>query len=133
MATGKGSYFSVLSEDESCEDITDINKDLFIGVNEDHNKALKLFLKAAEDNYPIAQVYLAKSFELYEKLAKKEIADAQFQLGNCFNYGIGTKIDEVQAVCWYTKAAINGDIVASFTLKMYYNQRAKDDLRKSNK
>ncbi|CAI2182962.1 17090_t:CDS:2, partial [Funneliformis geosporum] len=269
MATGKGSYFSVLSEDESCEDITDINKDLLldkipniiesrcnsgykiditatekgsylsddelaanefivfiirkhdegitieqiqqlinqqilklkhdiqglkkwllknqnksqyiwflglfyyysIGVNEDHNKALKLFLKAAEDNYPIAQVYLAKcyynndkvlsfkwyqksaehessigefylaanrenltaklhlaefyklgkgvnkneikAFELYEKLAKKEIADAQFQLGNCFNYGIGTKIDEVQAVCWYTKAAINGDIVAT--------------------
>ncbi|RIA90113.1 hypothetical protein C1645_876308 [Glomus cerebriforme] len=63
-------------------------------------------------------------------LAEKEIADAQCQLGNCFYNGIGTKIDKVQARCWYEKATKNGNIIAKDNLKKYYNKKMKIEVNK---
>ena len=56
-----------------------------IGVKESNNKAFELFLKAAENNYSIAQVYLAK----------------------CYDDGYGTEINKTLAFNWYQKAAEN--------------------------
>src|SRR5256885_4869394 len=74
-----------------------------IGVEESSIKAFELFSKAAENNYPIAQVYLAKcyydgygincdknmAFEWYQKSANNGSSIGQFYLGNCYEFGIG--------------------------------------------
>ncbi|RIA80725.1 hypothetical protein C1645_838182 [Glomus cerebriforme] len=161
-----------------------------IGVEENDNRAFELFSKAADNNYSIAQVYLAKcyydgygincnrnltfywyqksvengsiagqfylghccefgigivknekesvywyreatkngvekdeikAFKYYVSLAKQGIADAQYQLGNCFYYGIGIEINKIQAKCWYEKATNGGNIIAKNILKKCYN------------
>ncbi|RIA90633.1 hypothetical protein C1645_823079, partial [Glomus cerebriforme] len=71
-----------------------------------------------------------KAFKYYEVLAKQEIADAQYQLGNCFYHGIGIKIDEVQAKFWYEEAIKNGNIVAKDIIKKYNNKRIKVEQNK---
>ncbi|CAI2170009.1 14599_t:CDS:2 [Funneliformis geosporum] len=72
-------------------------------------KAYELFLKAAEENYAISQVYLAKCYYSgYGIKSEKEISDAQYQLGNCFYNGIGTEINQNEAFTWYKNAANNG-------------------------
>jgi hypothetical protein len=60
-----------------------------IGVEENSIKAFELFLKASEDNYSIAQVYLAK----------------------CYNDGYGTECDKKLAFNWYKKSVENGSII----------------------
>src|SRR6266540_3850168 len=49
-----------------------------INFEKNDNEAIKLFLKASEANYPIAQVYLAK----------------------CYQEGFGTEINENSALNW---------------------------------
>ena len=56
-------------------------------------------------------------------MAKQEISDAQQQLGNCFYYGIGTKVDKDLAFYWYKKAIVNGNIIAKNTLKKIYKSK----------
>ncbi|CAB4472920.1 unnamed protein product [Rhizophagus irregularis] len=63
-----------------------------IGVEENVLKAFELFSKAADDNYSIAQVYLAK----------------------CYYDGYGTDYDLSLAFYWYQKSAENGSIVGNF-------------------
>src|SRR5437016_1349595 len=51
------------------------------------------------------------------------------KLGNCFYYGFETKIDKVQALCWFEKAANNGNIITKHILEQNYNKKlnAKKD------
>ncbi|RIA88670.1 hypothetical protein C1645_232469 [Glomus cerebriforme] len=97
-------------------------------IEEDNDKAFQLFSKVS--NFPLAQFYLTnyyyryifrksikkdkkKSFKYYKELAEQqEFADAQYQLGNRYYYGIGTKKNKGQAFYWYKKAAKNGNINA---------------------
>ncbi|CAI2172547.1 14807_t:CDS:2 [Funneliformis geosporum] len=101
-----------------------------IGVDEDSVKAFELFLKVAEENYSISQVYLAKcyyngygincdkklSFKWYRKSVENGSMLGQFYLGHCHEYGIGTQKNEKKAVYWYIKAASNGNITAKLHL-----------------
>ncbi|CAI2196730.1 6533_t:CDS:2, partial [Funneliformis geosporum] len=81
--------------------------------NEDADiiEAVKLFLKAAEKNCSISQVYLTKcyyngyeikcdknlSFNWYKKSVENGSIIGQLYLGHCYEYGIGTKQNETKA------------------------------------
>ncbi|UZO07701.1 uncharacterized protein OCT59_027977 [Rhizophagus irregularis] len=105
-----------------------------IGVEEDSVKAFKLFLKASEDNFSIAQVYLAKcyndgygtgcnkklAFNWYKKSVENGSIIGQFYLGYCYELGIGTHNDEKMSVYWYKKAANNRNTIAKFYLAECY-------------
>ncbi|GBC03722.1 hypothetical protein RclHR1_05290010 [Rhizophagus clarus] len=133
------------------------------GIEMNNNiKAFELFSKAANNNYLIAQVYLAKyyydgyginydykmvfdllgrgvdkdeikAFKYYEMLANQETSDAQLELGNCLYNGIGTRIDKIQAKYWYEKAANKGNIIAKSVLKMNYNRKTRIEIENSSK
>src|SRR6266540_4894270 len=78
-----------------------------IGVEDDDRKAFKLFLKAAKDNYPIAQTYIDKcyldvygietnhvfAFKYYEKSAENGSVIGQYHLGYLYENGIGIEKD----------------------------------------
>lgn len=55
------------------------------------------------------------SAALQEK-AESGDADAQFQLGDCYFFGLGVKKDMVEGVSWYRKAAEAGQMKAQFNL-----------------
>ncbi|GBC07809.1 hypothetical protein RclHR1_07700002 [Rhizophagus clarus] len=105
-----------------------------IVTEEDKNKAFQLFLKAAEDNFPLAQICLAKcycegygtkkdkclAFEWYKKSVENKSIIGQFYLGYCYENGIGIEKDEKEAVCWYEKANNNHILAAKFYLANCY-------------
>jgi len=47
-------------------------------------------------------------------------ADAQYNLGKCFHFGLGVVQDDCKAVEWYTKAAEQGHMDAQFYLGRYF-------------
>ena len=55
------------------------------------------------------------SAALQEK-AESGDADAQFQLGDCYFFGLGVKRDLVEGASWYRKAAEAGQMKAQFNL-----------------
>ena len=59
-----------------------------------------------------------KAFEIIEYLAtKKKYLKAQFQLGYCYEYGIGTKINKLKAYGFYKIAAEKGHGTAQRNLR----------------
>ncbi|MDH5230851.1 MAG: sel1 repeat family protein, partial [Gammaproteobacteria bacterium] len=46
-----------------------------------------------------------KSLYWYEQAAQRGVADAQFQLGEMYSRGIGTRRDSALAARWYRQAA----------------------------
>ncbi|PKC00108.1 kinase-like protein [Rhizophagus irregularis] len=105
-----------------------------IGVEENVIKAFELFSKVADDNYPIAQVYLAKcyydgygtefnlslAFYWYQKSAENGSVVGQFYLGNCYECGIGIVENENKSFYWYNTAAKNGNETAKLYLAHCY-------------
>ena len=70
-----------------------------------------------------AKDYAAASKE-FESLAAKGDANAQFQLGEMYNNGIGLPIDEKMAVSWYLKSAEQGYADAQAMLGIMYENGA---------
>ena len=48
--------------------------------------------------------------------AEKGDEDAQFQMGDCYFFGLGVKKDQREGVAWYRKAAEQGQMKAQFNL-----------------
>ncbi|MBP5455901.1 MAG: sel1 repeat family protein [Paludibacteraceae bacterium] len=46
----------------------------------------------------------AKKFEQYQKEAANGSAEAQYNMGLCYQHGQGVEEDTKQAIEWYTKA-----------------------------
>src|SRR6266542_3607400 len=69
-----------------------------LSLEENNDEGFKSFLKAAKDNYPIAQVYL----------------------GICYHEGFGTEINDGLAFNWMQKAAENESIIGQNILAYYY-------------
>lgn len=46
-----------------------------------------------------------KAFNIYTKLAQSGNVIAEYELGNCYENGMGTIVDYKQAIIWYEKAA----------------------------
>ncbi|GET58636.1 kinase-like domain-containing protein [Rhizophagus irregularis DAOM 181602=DAOM 197198] len=109
-----------------------------IGTEENSTKAFKLFLKASEDNYLTAQVYLGKcyydgfgiesnknlTFNWYQKSAENDSIIGQFYLGNCYEFGIGTAKDIIKSVHWLGKG-VEKDEIKAFK---YYEILAKQEI-----
>ncbi|RGB35179.1 kinase-like domain-containing protein, partial [Rhizophagus diaphanus] len=106
-----------------------------IGVEEDDNKAFELFSEAAENNYSIAQIYLAKcyndgygteenknlSFKWYQRAVENKSIVGQFYLGYCYEFNIGIKnTNENRYIEWYKKATNNGNTTAKLYLVNCY-------------
>ncbi|GBC18514.2 kinase-like domain-containing protein [Rhizophagus irregularis DAOM 181602=DAOM 197198] len=105
-----------------------------IEVNKDDNKAFELFFKAANDNYSIAQVYLAKcyndgygtqqnknlAFNWYQRAVENKSIIGQFYLGYCYEFSIGTEKNETKSIEWYQKATKNGNGTAKLYLANCY-------------
>lgn len=74
----------------------------------------------------------APAFQRFKKLAEKEYAPAQFNLGKMYAEGEGVERDDVQAFNWYRKAAAEGDAKAIFNLALMYSDGrgvARDDAK----
>ena len=72
----------------------------------------------------------AAAFAQFKKLAEKDYAPAQSNVGMMYAEGIGVAKDEQQAVYWWRKAAKEGDTKAIYNLALMYSDGkgvAKDD------
>ncbi|GBC52664.1 kinase-like domain-containing protein [Rhizophagus irregularis DAOM 181602=DAOM 197198] len=106
-----------------------------IGIEEENSiKAFELFSKAANNNYSIAQIYLAKcyydgyginrgkrmSFDWCEKSANNGSIIGKFYLGYCYEFGIGIMNNEKKSVYWYKEASKSGNTIAKLYLANNY-------------
>ncbi|UZO18443.1 uncharacterized protein OCT59_009756 [Rhizophagus irregularis] len=104
-----------------------------IGVDEKEDysiKSFELFSKAANNNYSIAQVYLAKCYydgygttldhllahKYYQESAKNGSIIGQFYLGNFYE----SVNNEKESVYWYKKATKSGNTIAKLHLANCY-------------
>lgn len=61
-----------------------------------------------------------RRIEDFLRLAEQGVAEAQFNLGICYNSGLGVTKDYEEAVKWYRKAAEQGFADAQFNLAVRY-------------
>ncbi len=69
---------------------------------------------------PQAESNLQKQIEEERKGAEQGDAKSQFNLAFSYQWGIGTKMDYVEAAKWYLKAAEQGNLLAQSTLASMY-------------
>lgn len=95
------------------------------GVEENREKALSYYQRAAEMNNAWGQYYLAKEITndnsekaatLYRQAAEQGHVSAQYEYGNCLEYGSGVKQNKNLANYWYSRAAEQG-----YDLTKHYN------------
>ncbi|GBB84536.1 hypothetical protein RclHR1_01110021 [Rhizophagus clarus] len=106
----------------------------FILEEKNENKAFNLILKAAKDDYPIAQMYLSSFYErgigteidynlmfywVQSAVSNKSIY-GQLILGCCYENGIGTVKDLDKAFYWYQNATNNNNKTALYYLGRCY-------------
>jgi TPR repeat protein len=63
-----------------------------------------------------------QNFSDYEALALQGNVDAMFQLGRCYDKGLGVPQDYAKAVEWYQKAAEQGLAMAQYNLGVCYKR-----------
>ncbi|GBB87039.1 hypothetical protein RclHR1_01350014 [Rhizophagus clarus] len=94
------------------------------------SKAFELFSKAANNNYSIAQVYLAKcyyegcsidcdkilAFDLCKKSVNNGSIIGKLYLGYCYEFGFGTLNNEKESAYWYNEASKDGNTTAKLYL-----------------
>lgn len=110
-----------------------------LGGSRDEQEAVKWLHESAEDNFPPAQLELAKAYYIgslglttdYNKslhLAKQaanSIGNAMALLGLHYEKGQGTNKDISQAINWYTKAANKDDLFSQVQLGKIYIKNEK--------
>ena len=94
-----------------------------LGVAKDTDKTRELMLKAAESGHPEAQfncaLYASKglygvakdpvqSFTYAKRAADQGYAQAERYVGACYEYGVGTEMNQELAETWYAKAKAKG-------------------------
>lgn len=113
------------------------------GVEKDEQKALEwahkaeeILIEIAEHGDVAAQLYLAaqyrdgnngfelnkdKAFEWFQRAAEQGDAQAQYEVGMCYELGTGVKQNYNEAAEWYHKAAEQGNTYAQMQLGGLYN------------
>ena len=93
--------------------------------------AKEWFLKAEALNYADARHQLGmllqksepkKAFDYYRHAAAQGHAEAQSDLGFCYEFGIGTEKSGKSAVEWYKRAADQGNMFGTYHLGRCYDQ-----------
>lgn len=96
-----------------------------LGTPKNEQKALSCFLKAYEHGSEKAAFKLAKvlateqpalAFQFALEAAEKGLAEAQFNIGECYAAGTGVEVDLDQARAWYQRAAEQGQAPALYAL-----------------
>ncbi|GES76052.1 kinase-like domain-containing protein [Rhizophagus clarus] len=78
-------------------------------------KAFELFLKAANDNYSIAQYFIG-----VKKSANNGSIIGKFNLGYCYEFGIGILGNEKESAYWYNEASKGRNTTAKLYLANCY-------------
>lgn len=90
-----------------------------IGVTEDYEKALNMFLELTENGSEKAPRYIAMMYEngrgvgvdyakvaeYYQLAAERGDITSQYYIGRCYEYGIGVDVDYAKAMEWYQQGA----------------------------
>lgn len=112
-----------------------------LGVEADFNKAFKLYVQAADLDYPEAMGRLAFFYLVGEKVPQDFKAAANFHiraalqgldtsqcdLGRMYQEGIGVERDLEQAAHWYFRAAVQGHALSQFRLgQMFFHGHGTD-------
>ncbi|CAB4393818.1 unnamed protein product [Rhizophagus irregularis] len=115
-----------------------------IGIEEDFNfKAFNLFLKAANENFPIAQVYLAKcyyegygteidynlSFNWCKKSVENDSIIGRLNLGYCYKLGFGIDFNKEKAFNLYKTIVKKVHSIAQKHLERLYNNGEGENLK----
>jgi tetratricopeptide (TPR) repeat protein len=108
LGIGAGTYF-FLTED-NVDEVTD---EEFIADEENDAVELEELFKEGLEHYESGDY--SKTVECWQKAAERGHADAQFNLGLCYDSGQGVSQDYSEAVKWYRKAAEQGDADAQNT------------------
>ena len=104
------------------------------GVAKDDRKAVKWFVKAAEQNHAEAQLYLGFCYakgqgvkinynevvKWWRNAAEQNHSEAQYNFGVCYANGEGVEKDFAEAVKWWRKAAEQNDANAQYSLGVCY-------------
>lgn len=85
----------------------------------------KALFDVGRDYYTLAhgnqeKLYLA--FEYFMEAAKRNFADAQFRVGDAYEYGYGVAVDLQEAAKWYHKAAEQNQRAACYHLSRMYSK-----------
>ncbi len=73
-----------------------------------------------------------KAFDCYKKLVEKDDVNVQFQLGCCYNEGIGIEVNKEKAFELYRIAAEKGHITAQIILVNHTGmEKYKKEFKKS--
>lgn len=103
--------------------------------NKDYSKAIKWYLKAANQGDSLAQLKLAEMYHYilplrelnrieairwYQKAADQGLIEAQYNLGFIYYNGQGVKKNYNKAFEWYLKAAEQGDFKAQSNIGAMY-------------
>jgi len=106
-----------------------------MGVEQDYEEAVTWYLRAteeraAEQGHEAAQLlkshlrgieyYYVEAAAWYRRAAEQGDANAQFNLGICYQNGIGIEQDYKKAITWYRRAAEQGHVDAQHILDAYY-------------
>ncbi len=88
--------------------------------------------ESAEEWYKVGHNYLygkngvkqsyMEAVKCYQKAGEQGHADAQYDLGWCYEYGVGVEQNYTEAVKWYQKAAEQGYKFAQFSLAYCYEK-----------
>jgi TPR repeat protein len=113
-----------------------------VGIQQDKQAALEMYMKAAEQNYPLAQYAyglmlkngegirknLNQAFSEIMKAAEQGLDDAENQIGEMFEQGEGIYTDDNKAVYWYKRAVQHGNVDACCNLaRMCENGHVKGE------
>ena len=94
-------------------------------------KSVTVFLAAISGLLLCTPVFSDEQFDELVEKAKAGDADAQFDLGGMYRFGVGVPKDYVEAVKWISKAAEQGDAESQLNLGDMYrrgNGVPKDDV-----
>jgi len=71
-------------------------------------------------DYYISQGKVNQAIPLVKKAAKRGDAEAQYNLGYCFEKGVGVEINQDKSIKWYQKSAQQNYMDAEYALMMAY-------------
>ncbi len=106
-----------------------------LGAPKNEQKALTCFLKAYEHGSEKAALKLAKvvateqpalAFRFALEAAEKGLAEAQFNVGECYAAGVGVESDMDEARAWYHCAATQGQAPALYALGRLQERDSSD-------
>ena len=70
----------------------------------------------------------AEAVKWYRKAAEQNVADAQYNLGVCYDSGEGVAKDEIEAYKWWLLAAGHGNDDAKYNMTIVENKMTREQI-----